>query len=297
MTPEQVLSYPPRVLTQAQREFYFEHGYVLLESIVPEQWLPRLQAAAAELIERSRGLARSDQVYDLEDGHSAENPKLRRVTNANEAHPTFWEYISQSLVADMAADLVGPNVKFTDSNFNFKWAGGGEEIKWHQDAQYAPHTNYSQVTFATMLDDVGPDQAPMTVLSGSPRGRALRPLRRQRRLDRDDLGPGPRAGRSGEGGPSDRSGGHDPRPQLPDHPRLGAQRFGAQPAAPSDHIHGRGCVRIQAARPPPRAPLHARAGGAGALGPSRSAPEPDSAGLVTRPGLSFHLHLAAERAG
>ncbi len=28
MTPEEVLSYPARVLSQAQREHYFEHGYV-----------------------------------------------------------------------------------------------------------------------------------------------------------------------------------------------------------------------------------------------------------------------------
>jgi hypothetical protein len=27
MTPEQVLAIPPRVLTQAQREFYFSEGY------------------------------------------------------------------------------------------------------------------------------------------------------------------------------------------------------------------------------------------------------------------------------
>ena len=32
MTPEQVLSLPPRVLTQAQREFYFSDGYLLLRS-------------------------------------------------------------------------------------------------------------------------------------------------------------------------------------------------------------------------------------------------------------------------
>ena len=170
MTPEQVLSYPSRVLTQAQREFYFEQGYLLVEDVVPDEWLQRLQGAMAELIERSRDLAESNSAYDLEDGHSADNPRLRRVTNANEAHPTFWKYISESLLADIAADLVGPDVKFTDSNFNFKSAGGGTEIRWHQDAQYTPYTNYSQTTIGTMLNDVGPDQAPMAVIAGSHNG-------------------------------------------------------------------------------------------------------------------------------
>ena len=170
MTPEQVLSYPARVLSQAQRESYFELGYVLAEGIVPDRWLERLRAATAELVERSRALTESNSIFDLEDGHSAETPRLRRVTNTNEAHPTFWAYISRSLVADIAADLVGPNVKFLDSNFNFKCEGGGTEVRWHQDAQFTPHTNYSQVSIATMLEEVGPDQAPMAVVPGSHAG-------------------------------------------------------------------------------------------------------------------------------
>ena len=35
MTPEEILKEPPRVLTQAQREHYFEHGYVGVQSLVP----------------------------------------------------------------------------------------------------------------------------------------------------------------------------------------------------------------------------------------------------------------------
>ena len=35
MTPEQILSHQPRVLTQKQREFYFEEGYLLLEENHP----------------------------------------------------------------------------------------------------------------------------------------------------------------------------------------------------------------------------------------------------------------------
>ena len=36
MTPEQILSIPPRVLTQSQREFYFNEGYILLERVIGE---------------------------------------------------------------------------------------------------------------------------------------------------------------------------------------------------------------------------------------------------------------------
>ena len=37
MTPEQVLSIKPKFLTQKQREFYFENGYLLLEKLLPRR--------------------------------------------------------------------------------------------------------------------------------------------------------------------------------------------------------------------------------------------------------------------
>ena len=42
MTPEEILAHAPRVLSQAQRESYFERGYVMLESLISDDWLSRL---------------------------------------------------------------------------------------------------------------------------------------------------------------------------------------------------------------------------------------------------------------
>ena len=99
MTPEQILSIPPRVLTQSQREFYFNEGYILLERVIGEDWLARLRAATDELIERSRKVPGSDKVFDLEPGHTAQAPRLRRVSNPVEQHPTYWEYITKSTIS------------------------------------------------------------------------------------------------------------------------------------------------------------------------------------------------------
>ena len=170
MTPEQILDVPPKILTQAQRESYFENGYVLLESIVPMDWIEKVRAVTDEMVERSREIATSDMVFDLEPGHSKDNPRLRRLSSPVEHHPTYWDYASQSVIADIAADLVGPDVKFHHSKLNFKWAEGGEEVKWHQDIQYWPHTNYSPLTIGTYLHDVGEEQGPLGVIPGSHRG-------------------------------------------------------------------------------------------------------------------------------
>ena len=60
MTPEQMLAIPPRVLTQAQREFYFSEGYILLEAIIGDEWMKKLRDATEEMVERSRKVTRSD---------------------------------------------------------------------------------------------------------------------------------------------------------------------------------------------------------------------------------------------
>jgi ectoine hydroxylase len=160
----------PKIITAEQREFYLENGYLLLAEIIPPDWLARLRAATDEMIERSRSIDRSDAVFDLEPDHTRDNPRLRRVTSPVDQHPDYWSYARDSLLADIAADLVGPDVKFHHSKLNFKWARGGAEVKWHQDIQYWPHTNYSPLTFGTYLYDCGPEQAPLGVLPGSHNG-------------------------------------------------------------------------------------------------------------------------------
>ncbi|MDP7235983.1 MAG: hypothetical protein QGI34_04535, partial [Candidatus Latescibacteria bacterium] len=68
MTPEKILSYEPVVLTEAQRQSYFEKGYLLVERIVPEDWVARLIEITDEMVQRSRSLTESDGIFDLEPG-------------------------------------------------------------------------------------------------------------------------------------------------------------------------------------------------------------------------------------
>ena len=170
MEPEKVLAHPPRILTQEQREFYFAQGYLLIDEAIPQAWIDRLNALTEDFVERSRSLARSDAIFELEPGHTSKHPRPRRLINPVEQHPTYWEFASKSLLGDIAADLVGPNVKFHHSKLNFKWARGGGEVKWHQDIQYWPHTNYSPLTIGVYLHDVGLAQGPLRVLPGSHNG-------------------------------------------------------------------------------------------------------------------------------
>ena len=169
MTPEEILSYPARVLSQAQREKYFNDGFVGVEEIIPAETLNQLQDVTADFVEQSKTVNESGSVFDIGPGHSADNPVLRRLKGPDVQHPDYWNYAT-GILADIAADLVGPNVVFHHSKLNFKWSGGGEEIKWHQDIQFWPHTDFSPLTIGVYLADVDDVMGPMGVFPSSHQG-------------------------------------------------------------------------------------------------------------------------------
>lgn len=170
MKPEAILAHPPKILSQAQREFYFENGYLLLEKFIPEETMQALWEVTNQYIEESRKITKSNGKFDIEPNHTAEAPRLRRLSQPVEHHAVYREFSCSGVMVDLAEDLVGPDVKFHHSKLNFKWASGGEEVKWHQDIQFWPHSNYSPLTIGLYMNDVDDEMGPMGVIPGSHNG-------------------------------------------------------------------------------------------------------------------------------
>ena len=63
-----------------------------------------------------------------------------------------------------------PAEKFHHSKLNFKWSGGGEEVRWHQDIGFWPHTNFTPCTVGLYLQDCNDDQGPLGVVAESHQG-------------------------------------------------------------------------------------------------------------------------------
>lgn len=170
MRPSDVLSHPARVLTQQEREFFFDQGYVVKKEIISRDWIERLKDGVARLVDKARELTASDGVFDLEAGHSADNPRLRRIAFMEEMDEIFWDFAQNSNLPDLAADLMGPDVRFREAMLNIKWKGGGQAVKWHQDIPFYPMTNFSVAQFLVCLDDVGSEQGPLLVVPESHKG-------------------------------------------------------------------------------------------------------------------------------
>jgi ectoine hydroxylase-related dioxygenase (phytanoyl-CoA dioxygenase family) len=157
-------------LTETQRASYFEKGYLVLQDYVPARWLPKLRTAMADLVERSRAVTQSDGVFVLEEGHSAANPRLHRITSPQDQHALFWAFMTDPVMTDLAADVVGPDVKFHHAKLNVKSGQGSRGFKWHQDIQAWPHTDYSPVTIGVYVDGCDADQGPLAFVPGSHEG-------------------------------------------------------------------------------------------------------------------------------
>jgi len=170
MTPEAILATPPARLSQEQRQRYFEDGCLAVPAATPEHWLERIRQVSAEYLEKSRAVSQSDDIFDLGPEHTPEKPHVRRLRRAVDVDPFFWDVATAPFMLDIAADLVGPDVKFHSAKLNYKWPGAGEIVKWHQDCTSWPHTNYALVTLGIYLDDVTGPEGPLACINGSHKG-------------------------------------------------------------------------------------------------------------------------------
>ncbi len=122
MRTEDILSTPSTVLTQTQREFFFEQGYLAFPDLIKAVQLDVLRQTMHTSIGLSRDITASNQQFDLEEGHCASDPRLRRVAYVDDIDSRCWEFCANSVVTDIARDILGPNVRFRDAFINFKWA-------------------------------------------------------------------------------------------------------------------------------------------------------------------------------
>ncbi|WP_212523348.1 phytanoyl-CoA dioxygenase family protein [Actibacterium sp. MT2.3-13A] len=161
------------MLTQDQRDFYDRNGYLMVENAVTDEQLAELRRITYDYIEKSRAVSESNDVYDLDEGHSAETPRLTRIKLPHKQHPYFWELLRNSRLTEVLNDLLGPDTMIQTSKLNTKAPGGGAAVEWHQDWAFYPHTNDTMLAFGLMLEDVTEENGPLMVIPGTHKGPIL----------------------------------------------------------------------------------------------------------------------------
>ena len=157
-------------LTPEQVEAYRGEGYLVVHDVLDADALARLRAARDELLAGARGIAGHTELYDLEDTHTPEAPRVRRLKLAHRHHAAFDALIRSPALLSLMTPLLGPAVRLHTSKLNLKSAAYGSPVEWHQDWAFYPHTNDDVLALGVLLDDFTPDNGPMMVVPGSHRG-------------------------------------------------------------------------------------------------------------------------------
>ena len=110
------------------------------------------RASTEEFVRNAARVAANDDIYDLEDTHSAAEPRVRRHQDAASAPSGLFPRQPAPKVVAILKDLWG-SVRFDTGKLNMKSAGYGAPVEWHQDWAFYPHTNDDLAAVGIMLDD------------------------------------------------------------------------------------------------------------------------------------------------
>ena len=178
------------MLSSEQVGFYRENGYLAVPGVVGRERVAAAAAALGQLIERSRQVRASDAVYDLEDAHRPDNPRVRRIKEPHRVDPIFAELLADPAITDMVVQLIGPDLRYEHTKLNIKPSRGGEPVEWHQDWAFYPHSNDDILEVGVMLEDCTLENGPHHGHSRLPsRSRLRSPLRRVISPGRSTLPP------------------------------------------------------------------------------------------------------------
>ncbi|NQV45336.1 MAG: phytanoyl-CoA dioxygenase family protein, partial [Rhodospirillales bacterium] len=104
------------MLNQAQIDEFRKNGFVVAPGVVSKDTVDHLLARLDEWVEESRshtanfdtdtpdGKAR----FDLEDGHNAEHPRLRRVANPCDVSERYANVLFDGAIPTAVSDPIGP---------------------------------------------------------------------------------------------------------------------------------------------------------------------------------------------
>jgi phytanoyl-CoA hydroxylase len=161
------------MLTQEQIAFYHKNGYLGVEKVLSMQEISELRRVTDEFVEKSRAVTTHTDVFDLEPGHTPEQPRLRRLKAPALQHPVYGRILRHERILDIVAQLIGPAIRTNGNKLNMKSPEYGSPVEWHQDWAFYPQTNDDLLAVGVTFDDMLLENGCLLVIPGSHKGPVL----------------------------------------------------------------------------------------------------------------------------
>lgn len=155
------------MISDEMLQTYQRDGVIIVPEVLGSATLAEVRRVIAELVAGAANVTEHTEIFDLEPGHTPENPRVRRIKAAHKVHPIFAEIVRSPAVIDILTKLIGPGLRLHGSKLNMKSAKYGSPVEWHQDWAFYPHTNDDILAIGVLLDDCDLENGPMLVVPGS----------------------------------------------------------------------------------------------------------------------------------
>src|ERR1700729_386269 len=161
------------MISEQEVQAYKRDGVIMVPEVLDAATLSHVRSVLAEPVAGAAKTLEHTDVYDLEPGHTAESPRVRRIKTPHKVHALFDEIVRSPVVLDILKKLLGPGLRLHGSKLNMKSAQYGSPVEWHQDWAVYPHTNDDILAIGVLLDDCDLENGPMLVSPGTHIGNGM----------------------------------------------------------------------------------------------------------------------------
>src|SRR5262245_47166719 len=95
------------ILSEAQRAAYERDGVIVVPDVFSAAEIDELRRVTDGFVARSTTVAANDEIYDLEDTHSAAEPRVRRLKAPHNIDPAFFRASRNDKVVAILTELWG----------------------------------------------------------------------------------------------------------------------------------------------------------------------------------------------
>ena len=161
------------MLTPKQTQFYKDNGYLLAEGVfTPEEieecvretdaMFDRVQQSGRRLEGTWRGKWQETQIPKEELGKTS----MLGIHNMQYHSAVFTRMLVNPKLAQIVADLIGPNVQLHHTKLHVKPPEKGSPFPMHQDYHYFPYENDSMIAAVIYLEDATVESGCLCVMPG-----------------------------------------------------------------------------------------------------------------------------------
>jgi ectoine hydroxylase-related dioxygenase (phytanoyl-CoA dioxygenase family) len=154
-------------LTQEQRTFWDENGYLVIEGVLSPTEVLELRHSVEALEAQAEGLTASTDRFKLEVFESGGGGRVQSIAEPHEIGTEWLALARDPRLLDVVEELLGPNIQLYYSMLMMKPPREGFVAPWHQDFAFFVHDRADLLACMVYLDDSTVENGCLRVVSGS----------------------------------------------------------------------------------------------------------------------------------